>query len=59
MRLALLAIAATMALQSPAAAPKPAGLANSITGRVTDSDGKPVAGATVTLLFRENVLGRQ
>jgi hypothetical protein len=52
MRAALLAAVLTLAQAAPPAPPRPGGLRNAIAGRVTGPDGRPVAGATITLLER-------
>jgi hypothetical protein len=56
---ALISAAVAISIQAaPTAAPGRAGLPNAIIGRVTGPDGKPVAGAVVTLLYRDEQHGR-
>jgi hypothetical protein len=47
-----------VSIQAPASPPATSLPANSITGRITSADGKPVAGAVVTLLERSNRHGQ-
>jgi hypothetical protein len=59
MRAMMLVAAVLVSIQGPPAPARSAGLPNAISGRVTGPDGAPIADAIVTLLVRENVLGRQ